>query len=102
MAKGYAVAFYKSKSWQQCRSSYISSVGGLCERCLNKGRYVPGKIVHHKDYITPININDTNITLNHDNLEYLCQDCHNKEHHSDEEVIRDDVMFDEEGNLVER
>lgn len=80
MAKPYAVAFYKSETWEQCRRTYLQSVGGLCERCLSSGEYNPAKIVHHKIYITPDNINVPAITLNHENLEALCQACHNKEH----------------------
>lgn len=73
-------AFYKSKAWQQCRAAYISKVGGLCERCLNRGYYVPGYIVHHKEYIDPDNITDPSVLLCFDNLEYLCEKCHNQEH----------------------
>lgn len=102
MAKEYAKSFYKSKDWRQCRLGYIDSVNGLCERCLNKGKLRPGKIVHHIQYITPNNINDPYITLNWNNLEYVCQDCHNNEHQSKYSAIRNDVMFDNEGNLVER
>jgi 5-methylcytosine-specific restriction endonuclease McrA len=58
----------------------MRSVGGLCERCLKKGLIVPGEIVHHKVYISPDNINDPAITLNPDNLELLCRDCHAEEH----------------------
>lgn len=78
--KDYARAFYKSTEWAKCRASYIKSVGGLCERCLKRGLIVPGVIVHHKCYLTPENITDTSITLNWDNLELLCQNCHNQEH----------------------
>ena len=46
--KEYARAFYLSPAWQNCRNTYAQSVGGLCERCLRKGLYVPGEIVHHK------------------------------------------------------
>lgn len=104
MAKEYAKSFYKSKAWEDCREAYISHIGGLCERCLKRTpkRYVPGKIVHHIIYITPENINDPNITLAWDNLEYLCQDCHNIEHHGTETEVREDVMFDAEGNLIPR
>ena len=78
--KEYAKAFYKSKTWQQCRASYLRSVGGLCERCLSKGLIKPAVMVHHKTYITPDNINDPNVTLNWNNLEALCQGCHTDEH----------------------
>ena len=73
-------AFYKSRAWQRCRSAYITKVGGLCERCLARGYYVPGDIVHHKEYIDLDNITDPSVLLSFDNLEYLCRDCHNKEH----------------------
>lgn len=72
--------FYKTSAWLKCRAAYIKSVGGLCERCLARGEIKPGYIVHHKVHLNPWNITDTSITLNWDNLEYLCLDCHNKEH----------------------
>lgn len=100
MAKDWAKQLYKSKAWKKCRESYIASVFGLCERC-NDG--TPGKIVHHKIWLDKSNINDHSISLNHEHLEYLCQLCHNREHHGNgEDVTRDDVMFDEYGNLIER
>lgn len=78
--KDYAKAFYLSPAWISCRAAYAKSVGGLCERCIKKGMYVPGVIVHHKNHITPDNISDPNILLNWDNLELLCRDCHADEH----------------------
>jgi len=102
MAKKWAKPFYESKQWKFVRTNYIQSVHGLCERCLKRGVYKPGLIVHHKHYLTPENINNQNITLNTDNLEYLCQDCHNREHHGDAFVTNEDVLFDDEGNLIQR
>ena len=93
--KEWAKSFYKSKAWRQCRDAYFVSQHGLCERCNG-----PGKIVHHKIYLTPDNINDPDISLNWDHLELLCQDCHNQEHHSTAPVA-DGLRFDEWGNLVE-
>src|SRR5690625_1575402 len=90
-----AKRFYKSKAWQDCRQSYISKVHGLCERC-----ELTGLIVHHKEHINATNINDPYITLNHDNLEYLCQTCHNKEHFTKHDPLRDDVIFNDSGELV--
>ena len=97
MARGFAKKFYSSKAWEVCRNAYITKVFGLCERC-----EMPGKIVHHKIYINPANINNSEILLNHDNLELLCQDCHNKEHHKTGEAIADGYEFDEQGNLIQR
>lgn len=76
----YARGLYKSKEWQRIRTEYIKKVGGLCERCYAAGRIRAGVIVHHKDYVTPSNVRDPSIVLNSDNLELLCQECHNKEH----------------------
>lgn len=77
MAKNYAKSFYKSKSWLSCRAAYIAERimidGGMCQHC---GR-VPGYIVDHIEEISPSNIGDPEITLNHDNLQYICQPCHN-------------------------
>ncbi len=80
MAKDYAKAFYKSKTWENCRAGYIKYVGGLCERCIANGLYNAGVIVHHKIHLTPDNIEIPEITLSYNNLELLCMDCHNKEH----------------------
>jgi len=91
-----AKRFYKSKVWRDCRSSYITSVFGLCERCGE-----PGDIVHHKTYISMDNINDPRILLNHDNLELLCITCHNREHFKGK-AMREGFHFDEGGQLVYR
>ena len=78
--KEFAAAFYKSKAWKDCRAAYMRSVGGLCERCLARGLYVPGEIVHHRAHITPDTICDPAVTLGWDNLECLCRECHAKAH----------------------
>ena len=80
MAREFAKSLYSSESWHKCREGYRKSVGGLCERCLAKGLYIPGEIVHHKVHITPQNIRDPGITMSWNNLELLCRDCHAAEH----------------------
>lgn len=80
MAREFAKQFYSSEAWNQCRTGYKKSVGGLCERCLEKGLYVPGEIVHHKIHITPQNIQNSDIVLNWGNLELLCRECHAEMH----------------------
>lgn len=84
-------AFYQSVEWKKCRKAFILSKFGLCERCGNPGTYV-----HHKEYITVSNVDDTNITLNWDNLELLCHECHNIIHFKTQIPYK----FDEEGNLI--
>ena len=78
--KEYAVGFYKSQAWKKTRDAYAASVGGLCERCKKNGQIVVGEIVHHKVHLTPVNVCDPSVTLNFDNLELLCRNCHAKEH----------------------
>lgn len=95
MAREFAIQFYNSAAWQRCRTAYALSVFGLCERCGE-----PGEEVHHKIYLTPANIDDPEVTLSWDNLELLCHECHTREHKREYEAVRDDVMFDESGDLV--
>lgn len=96
--KEFAKRFYKSKAWQSTRLAYLKSKGGLCERCLKKGLYVPAEIVHHKIYIDERSINDPMVTLNWDNLEAVCRACHEGEH--DKRKRR--YTVDEYGRLTTR
>ena len=80
--KPWAERFYNSDAWRSCRDSFLKSA----------------KIAHHKPYLTKQNINDPYIALSWDNLEALCQDCHNKEHHRNDKKKR--YAFDEAGNLI--
>ena len=96
--KEYAKGFYKSAAWKRARQQVITRSNGLCERCKARGIYKPGYIVHHKEYITPDNISNPNITLNLDNLEYVCEDCHNKEHKAVHTPMR--YQYDANGNLL--
>lgn len=101
VARDFAIKFYNSKAWKQCREGYKQSVYGLCERCLANGKYVAGEEVHHKKYLTPDNINDPYITLSFENLELLCSSCHSIEHNRKyKEVVRNGLKFDNFGNLV--
>ena len=100
-------AFYDSVAWKKCRREYIASVGGVCERCLTKGIVRPGKIVHHKKHISIDNIQDPEVLLCFDNLEYLCQECHNEEHDTPKLMMENrppqrEVQFktDNEGRIV--
>lgn len=74
--RAFARQLYSSKAWQHTRNAYRKYRGGLCENCLRHGRYTAGQIVHHKVWLTPENINDESVTLNFDNLELLCRECH--------------------------
>lgn len=92
----FAKAFYASKAWRTVRAYIVKRDFGVCCRC---GK--PGEIVHHKTYLTPQNINNPDVTLNVDNLELLCRDCHACEHLG---VLptAPELAFDADGNIIER
>lgn len=96
MAKDFAKGFYASDAWQKCRAGYISSIGGICERCAKQGIISPAFIVHHKIYLSADNITDPNVSLAWENLEALCLECHNKEHMSRKKRYR----VDESGRVI--
>lgn len=81
MAK-YAIlqSFYASEKWQKFRKVIISERGLKCEHC---GEILtrPGELtLHHIIELTPENVHDVNISLNPENIQVVCHDCHNKIH----------------------
>ncbi len=102
MAKEFARAFYDGMPWRRCRKAYISNRitidGGLCEKCPERLGYR----VHHTVMLTPDNINDPDVSLNHDKLEYVCKQCHDREegHFIQRSKTQDRCTFDEEGNPI--
>lgn len=102
--------FYQSKAWKDTRKYIWIKQHCLCARC-GKPVYVDGisswlpkekrlvGIVHHKIYLNEDNYTDDDISLNEDNLEGICIECHNQEHIAKPNV-RQGMMFDEYGNLV--
>ena len=97
--KPWAEEFYNSDAWRECRRAFLQSKHYLCERCSTPDNPTPAKIAHHKIYLTEQNIGDPYISLSFSNLEALCQDCHNKEHHREDKRR---YSFDENGNVVPR
>lgn len=107
MAKEFAKKFYRSKEWANCRALVFNRDFGLCVRC---GR--PGEEVHHIKYLTPVNINDPDITLSPNNLITLCRECHFNEHRVTDDfakggntkgikqnTVSNGVYFNEHGEL---
>ena len=94
--RDFAKEFYQSKAWKKTRRYVFERDLGLCRRC---GK--PGDIVHHKVYLTPENIGDPSISLNVDNLETLCRECHAAEHEGELPTDKG-LTFDENGDLIER
>lgn len=104
MAQPWAKSFYNSKAWKACRESYIAKRrlldGAMCEVCHKEPIY----IVHHKINLTPVNITNPDIALNHCNLEGNCKRCHDlqEDHFVDSlNISKLNCQFDENGNPVD-
>lgn len=95
MSKEFARGFYSSETWNRTRAAYKKSKGGLCEQCLMSGLFNPGEIVHHKIPLTPFNVETPEITLNWNNLELLCRECHLQAHKKNKKRFR----VDEDGRV---
>ena len=80
MAKEWAKPFYDSETWREVSRLYRRSVGGLCERCYERGIVRAASVVHHKVHLTPENITDPEIATGTENLIALCADCHAEVH----------------------
>lgn len=89
----WAYKFYNSKQWKKCREAYKAAVHYQCEMCGGVG-----EIVHHKEPLTPSNINDPFVSLSFRNLRLLCRKCHGAMHGN--AATMDGVFFDAEGNLI--
>lgn len=76
-------AFYTGKRWRDLSYRLKVERGGKCERCgftaITREDWAR-LIGHHKVEINDNNIDDASISLNSDNVEIICIDCHNKEH----------------------
>ena len=92
-----ALAFYGSQRWKKCRAKYLK-LHPICERCDKQGIITKADHVHH---VVPLEVgtyNDPMVSLNFENLEALCFNCHNAEHHKNKDC-RDGLFFDAAGNL---
>ena len=102
MPREFAGGFYKSPAWQRSRASYIASRrtidGGMCEICRER----PGVIVHHKIHLTADNIKDSDISLSHSNLQFVCHYCHDIIHGNAQRKVEGltSLRFDENGQPV--
>lgn len=75
----------------------------LCERCLKKGIATAAEHVHHIIELNESNYKDPLISLNPENLEALCFECHREEHkpcNTGKPATAEGLAFDCDGNLV--
>lgn len=77
--------FYQSKAWinllKQLKQERVNEEGNLiCEYCGKPVTRAYDIIGHHKKELTEDNVNDFNISLNPDNVEFVHHKCHNYIH----------------------
>ena len=96
MAKDWAKAFYRSGPWQAARGIALRRDHFTCQRCGARAEEV-----HHKIELTLDNIHNINVALNIDKLECICHICHTKETIGNDGDVRDGMIFDEDGNVVQ-
>lgn len=71
-----AKRFYNSAAWRLAREEALQRDHYTCQPCLRRGMLTPADTVHH---LVPIETAPEK-ALDLDNLEPICQACHNKEH----------------------
>ena len=97
MAQPWAKPFYSSPQWGDARRAALIRDRFTCQRCGARAEEV-----HHLTELSPTNINDVNITLNLDNLQSLCHECHSRITKRVEEDCGEGFVFDSEGQLVRK
>ena len=68
--------FYNSDAWKRARRAALIRDNYLCVRCLKRKRIVPATTVHHLEHLEDV----PEKALALENLESVCDDCHNKAH----------------------
>lgn len=82
MYRKIAHPFYSTAKWKACRRAYMTKCHYICERC---GR--PADVVHHKKPLCGTDYYDNpEKCFGEGNLECLCHNCHNKEHHGQQAI----------------
>lgn len=74
--KGNVHYFYTSRTWRRKRKSILDRDNNECQMCKRKGRFSKATCVHHMRRLK----DRPDLALIDDNLESLCDSCHNKEH----------------------
>lgn len=94
--KEWAAWFYGSDAWKKTRLAYLVKQNYICERCGGVAQ-----MVHHKIYLSEDNINNPELRVSFDNLEALCNTCHQLEHHKSE-AVQDGLCFNANGQLQKK
>ena len=89
--------FYHSTAWKRLSRTFLLSKNYICERCGKSA-----EIAHHRRYLNAENVLNPDISLNPDNLEALCLDCHNTEHFGQGGATAAGLAFDQHGDLIRK
>ncbi len=72
--------FYNSKKWRDLRKVLVIESKGMCNNCGKTILDTSKLIANHKIALTDDNVTNPSISLNRDNLEIICINCHNQYH----------------------
>lgn len=97
LAKNFSKKLYNSAKWKKIRNYILTRDFYMCKICGEPNC----DTVHHIIELTPMNINDTNITLNPDNLITVCNQCHDEIHSRNHRQEKARYTFDADGNIIE-
>jgi len=75
-------AFYSSTAWKKLRAAF-KRANPICAWCIRKGMIVPASVVYH---VTPISQGGDPYAW--DNLQSLCEKCHNQKSGSESKINR--------------
>ena len=67
---------YNCARWKRKRAWIFKRDGYMCCRCRRYGKKTPATVVHHKKHVDEY----PELAYEDDNLESLCNACHNKAH----------------------
>ena len=101
MAKDFSRHIYHTTEWDRARRDAWARDHGLCQECLKRGRITTAEIVHHKEELTPLNVDDPSIAYGADNLVCVCRECHARLHGYTNPCTREGLAFDAHGNLIQ-
>ena len=98
MAREQMKPFYSSAEWKTARKMALRRDHYTCQICGARATEV-----HHKIEINENNVKDRNISLNQNNLQSLCHDCHSRitmqEHRGRVPDSGIEFYFDENGMI---
>lgn len=101
MAKEALKWFYNSAAWQQARAAALRRDMFTCAYCGARATEV-----HHLKELSEKNVADVSISLNLNNLQSLCHQCHSQitmNEHGIKKLDCDmEYYFDSDGNLQRR